>query len=1081
MFIFTIRKKIWFSFGILVALLIAVGFISQDSLQSNKDKLATLVNDVQPAMEQSLKIVNQLDRASASLGFYLLSKEDIHKKDYLANMSDITESITALSTMKAVQEDAETLKMVQNIEKELNKLQGYKARMLGYATSDAKNIPGIAFAANTVNPLAQSVMQNLQQMLQSESSQKVSTERRQLLMDIVGYRANFVNAINEMRVFLAFRAEANKANFKVNAELATKNLATLNKYNQDMLTFEEQEALENINKVYNDWLVAADQLFIIHGAENWRQDAFVIRKNLSPLVLKIQDRLNSLVKNQQSSTLQSSNQLTEQVQHTQTTIGSLILFGLISALLIAYLLARSVTKPIDILKDSAYQLAHGKLNETIDTSGKDELGSLAKSFSDMRDSIVKTFSDLTRLNHTGEALTSMHDPIEVLEHALAVMSVQTDVEWGSVYLYNTENQQLEVTSYYPQRDKDENHNARTFKLGEGILGQAAQQKEILYIPDTSKGGSFEAKPGDDTTPRAIICVPMIDNENIFGVMNFCGHIGKVKFGKTDHEFAETLSRMAVVSFKNIQMLNVIAEQNRTLEQKVEERTAELRQKTNDINNMMQNMHQGIFTILPGGKIHPEYSAYLESIVETKQIANENVMDLLFSNTTLGGNALSQISAALDAILDEDEMMFDFNRHCLVGEFTKIMPDGKTKIMEMDWDPITGESGNVDKLMVTLRDVTALRGLQAEADKQKWELDVIGQILSVSSDKFLSFIRDAERFVDENEKLITQNNKPVTDVIATLFRNMHTIKGNARIYSFTAITDVAHAAEDTYNEMRKNDATVWDKDKMLAELKATRTMLKTYQTIYTEKLAGNTTPGLFVEQELLDRFMQILGSVNEKDISSMQKGFKAIKNITEAIGTESIHSILDAIINSLPEMANKLGKSTPKVVITDHDLRFLPDIAPVIKNVLTHSFRNSMDHGLETSKERKVHGKPDFGTITVDVNQKGEQIVLQISDDGRGLPVSKLKQKAIQNGTLKPKGELSDHDLSEMIFQSGLSTAESVSDISGRGVGMDAIRKFIEKAGGKVGIQFKQKPDQDSEFLPFILNITLPSSCAKQVA
>ena len=91
MFIFTIRKKIWISFGILVALLIAVGFISHDSLQSNKDKLATLVKEVQPAMEQSLKIVDQLDRASASLGFYLLSKEELHKKDYLNNMSKISE------------------------------------------------------------------------------------------------------------------------------------------------------------------------------------------------------------------------------------------------------------------------------------------------------------------------------------------------------------------------------------------------------------------------------------------------------------------------------------------------------------------------------------------------------------------------------------------------------------------------------------------------------------------------------------------------------------------------------------------------------------------------------------------------------------------------------------------------------------------------------------------------------------------------------------------------------------------------------------------------------------------------------
>jgi HAMP domain-containing protein len=584
MFIFTIRKKIWLSFVVFIAFLIAIGFLSHDSLQANKDKLATLVKEVQPAMEQSLKIVDQLDRASASLSFYLLSKEEIHKKAYLNNMSNIAESAKALSAMKAVLSDSATLAMAQGVEAELEKLQAYKARMLGYAVNDAKNVPAIGFAAKEVNPRAQTIMQNLQEMIQSETSEKASEERRQLLLDIFSLRSNFVSAVNELRVFLAFRAEVNKVNFKVYVELAENNLKKLNGTNPDLFTFEQQPALENLNIVLKEWRTSADKLFQIHGAENWRLDAYVIKKELSPLVLQIQDRLNTLVKNQQASTLQSSNQLTEQVQATQTKIGGLIISGLVAAVIIGFLLARAVTKPIDALKENAYQLTHGKLNLVIDTSRKDELGSLAQSFSDMRDAIVKKISDLKKLNHSGEKLTSMHDPLKVLEHALIVMSEQTEVEWGSVYLYNVEQQQLEIATFHPQRHVELERSARTFKLGEGIAGKAAEQRKIIYIPDTTQGKPFEARPGDDTSPRAIISIPMFDNENLFGVMNFCGHIGKVKFGDSDHEFAETLARMAVVSFKNIQMLNVIEEQNRTLEQKVEERTAELRQKTNDINN-----------------------------------------------------------------------------------------------------------------------------------------------------------------------------------------------------------------------------------------------------------------------------------------------------------------------------------------------------------------------------------------------------------------------------------------------------------------------------------------------------------------
>lgn len=1084
MFTFTIRKKILLSFGILVLLLVAVGFISHQSLESNKDKLSILVNDIQPAMEQSFKIVDELDRASASLGFYLLSKEENNKKAYLNNMVKLSESVKTLGQMPVVKKDPATLALLKNVEEGVTHLQGYKDKMLGYATDDAKNLPAMKFAGTEVNPRAQSVLQSLQEMMLSESSEKASDERRKLLFDIYSLRTNFSNAMNELRLFLAFRNESQKTNLKTYLELADNDLTRLNKYDPNVLTFEQQPALENINKVFKEWRVATDKLVKIHGAEDWRQDAYVIRKELSPLVIQIQERLNTLVKGQQNASIQSSQQLTSQVQKTQNTVGGLIVLGLVSALLIGWILSRAITRPINVLKDNAYQLSHGKLDLVIDTSRKDELGSLSQSFADMRDSIKKKIEDLRVLNVTGELMTSLHDPLKVLEHALRVMQEQTRVEWGSVYLYHKERDHLEVASYFPPREQDQDtqRSARTFKLGEGAAGTAAKEGQIVYIEDTSKGDPYSTGPNDRTLePRAIICVPMVDADQMFGVMNFSGKVGEVTFSDSDREFAETISRMAVVSFKNIQMLHVIEEQNRTLEQKVEERTAQLRQKTNDINNMMQNMHQGIFTILPGGKIHPEYSAYLESIVESKAIANASVMDLMFNGSELGGNALSQISAALDAVLGEDAMMFDFNRHCLVKEFTKTMPDGRSKIMELDWDPILSESDVIEKLMVTVRDVTDLRGLQAEAEKQKWELDVIGQILSVSTDKFLSFLKDAYRFSDENEQLINASSEASADVVSTLFRNMHTIKGNARTYGFVAITDVSHAAESTYDAMRKSEVAAWDKEKMLAELSATRSLIQTYESIYTGKLSGNTAAGTFVEQGLLDKLKQILDGISDQDGKNLQQALKDVKAVTNAIGTESMESMLDAIVRSMPDMAQKLGKPAPHVVIEDHNIRFNADIAQVIKNVFTHSFRNAMDHGLESAEERVAHGKPDFGTIKVEVIEENEQVVLTMTDDGRGLAVKKLKEKAIKNGLIDAKGEISSHDLGELIFQSGMSTADNVSDISGRGVGMDAIRKFVESAGGKVEIRFNQEPVQDSEFLSFTSRITLPVACTKKVA
>ncbi len=1077
----TIRKKIWVSFGVLVVLLVAVGITAFNSLKANKEKLSTLVNDVQPATELSLNLVDQLDRASASLGFYLLSKEQVHKNDYVSNLSKITQSVQTLSAMRIVRDDAATFKMVDEVQQGIAKLQSYKEQMLVFASDDAKNVPALGFASREVNPRAQTMLQSLQEMLLAESGESANQERRQFLLDMFSLRTNVASALNELRIFLAFRADANKENFRSYMELAVRDASKLNGASKSLLNFEQEASFENFNAAFKEWGPAAEQVMKIHGAEDWRQDAYIIRKDLSPLVLQIQDRLTALVKTQHDFSVESSSQLTLQVSHTQYIVAGLIMLGMVCAVMVGFFLTRTILTPIDALKTSAAQLAHGHLDQEIDTRRSDELGSLAHSFSDMRDAIRKKIDDLRVLNVTGQTMASMHDPMKVLEHALKTMRAHCDVEWGSVYLFNAEKSLLEVKAYSPARDESAVHDARTFKLGEGVAGRAAQHKRIIYIPDTTQDHQFEAQLGDDASARAIICVPMVDNNEIFGVMNFCGDVGDVKFVDSDREFAETIARTAVVSFKNIHMLNVIAEQNRTLEQKVESRTAELRQKTNDINNMLQNMHQGIFTILPGRAIHPEYSAYLESIVEDKNVANSDVMDLLFRNTNLGSNALSQISAALDAILGEESMMFDFNRHCLVHEFTRTMSGGRTKILELDWDPIVSETDVIEKLMVTVRDVTELRGLQAEAEKQKSELQVIGQILSVGQDKFIGFIKDATRFLDENEKLINAASNASADIVATLFRNMHTIKGNARTYGFMGITDVAHEAETSYDVLRKNLDSFWDKSKMLEELSRTRQRIESYATINKEKLSNTSSDGVYVDLMLIDKLRVVLEHVNEHDVSALRSAVKTVKSISGAIGTESIPALLDAITRSMPELAQKLGKVAPHIVIKDNGIRLAVEVAQVMKNVFTHGFRNAMDHGLETGAERKAHGKPERGTITLDVREEDGGVVLALSDDGRGLALRKLKEKAAAQGLVHANAELNDHALADLVFQSGVSTAANVSDISGRGVGMDAIRKFVENLGGKVEIRFTKKSTSDAEFRPFESRIILPAACAVKVA
>ena len=158
-----------------------------------------------------------------------------------------------------------------------------------------------------------------------------------------------------------------------------------------------------------------------------------------------------------------------------------------------------------------------------------------------------------------------------------------------------------------------------------------------------------------------------------------------------------------------------------------------------------------------------------------------------------------------ACLGEDSINFAFNQHLLVREISKRMPDGRVKILDLSWSAITDENDVIQRLMLCVRDVTELRKLAAQASEQHRRLDMIGEILAVSEEKFHHFIESSAGFVSENERIIRKHSEADHAAIAELFRNMHTIKGNARTYNLQHLTNVVHETEQSYHELRQPDA------------------------------------------------------------------------------------------------------------------------------------------------------------------------------------------------------------------------------------------------------------------------------------
>lgn len=516
-----------------------------------------------------------------------------------------------------------------------------------------------------------------------------------------------------------------------------------------------------------------------------------------------------------------------------------------------------------------------------------------------------------------------------------------------------------------------------------------------------------------------------------------------------------------------------------------ERTALLREKTNDIHSMLQNLPQGILTIVAGGRIHPEYSSYLESIFEQHDLAGQPALDLFCADADIGVDTLDQSAAAIHACIGEDRMNFEFNAHLLVKEIRKTLPDGRVKILDLLWAPICDDNDVVEKIMVCVRDVTELRQLAAESEHQKRELEIIGQILKVNQEKFHEFIASARQFLVENEQLLQAACRMPPELVSQLFRNMHTIKGNARTYGLLHLTNLVHAAEQAYDALRQQPGAAFDKALLLQQLAGVSASVEEYASL-NEVTLGRKGPGrrgsaekyLMIKHQRVD---DLLVQLDAYDLQACHQETLAallaeVKLNLRLLGTVSVGELLAGVFESLPSLAQELGKAPPVLKVEDAGIQLRNQIADMLRNVFMHLYRNALDHGIDHPDERLARGKSAAGTIRLRLALNREWLCLRLQDDGRGLALARIREKAKEKGLLDAGQTLTDEALANLIFAAGFSTATQVTEVSGRGVGMDAVQSFVKREGGQIRLHLVDD-SEGADFRAFETIIELPAKFA----
>ena len=167
--------------------------------------------------------------------------------------------------------------------------------------------------------------------------------------------------------------------------------------------------------------------------------------------------------------------------------------------------------------------------------------------------------------------------------------------------------------------------------------------------------------------------------------------------------------------------------------------------------------------------------------------------------------------------------------------------------------------------------------------------------------------------------------------------------------------------------------------------------------------------------------------------------------------------IETVTQKFPRMIRDLCKKLNKnmeLVMTGEDTELDRTVIDEIGDPLMHLLRNSADHGLESPEKRAERGKPEVGIIRLDAYQDGNNVVIEVGDDGNGIDVEAVRNKAVEKGTVTPEQAelMSDKEVIDLLFKPSFSTAKVVSDISGRGVGLDVVKTKIESLGGDIEVK-----------------------------
>lgn len=406
--------------------------------------------------------------------------------------------------------------------------------------------------------------------------------------------------------------------------------------------------------------------------------------------------------------------------------------------------------------------------------------------------------------------------------------------------------------------------------------------------------------------------------------------------------------------------------------------------------------------------------------------------------------IAAIQARLDALLITGSSGHSGDQHSTPSSTTvptaqagwEIRFEPETHLFRTGNDParlfrLLEEIGEV-RTEADLSRLPAWNELDPEQAHLKWRLELVGNVARPQIDEIFEW-------VEGDSRIIVQ---PIQSSVAPA-AEARAVEAAAEPPPAAATnTSKTPGAESTRTADRKAKPSEASSIRVGIE-KVDELINMVGELVITQSMLGQL--GQDFDMSRIDRLRDGLAQL-ERNTRELQESVMRIRMVP-------VNFVFSRFPRLVHDLSSKLNKEV-ELLISGEQTEVDKTVLEKISDPLVHLVRNSLDHGIETPEAREAKGKPRNGTVKLDAYHHGGSIVIEIKDDGAGINRERVVQKAREKGLISPDAVLSDEQALELIFAPGFSTAEVVSDVSGRGVGMDVVKKNIDSLGGAVSIESK---------------------------